>query len=114
MKLLTLLLLLFIPLYVSADTEEIDLDEEIPILPPVKRDFVPTPKMYVIDKSEIQIEYYSEDSVGGLTITDTKQKTVFAADYLDSNYCLPTLTEGEVYSIQLYIGNMTYSGIYIP
>ncbi|MDE5887035.1 MAG: hypothetical protein K2H46_05525 [Muribaculaceae bacterium] len=116
MKFLPLVMLLICPFMVFAETEEIDLDEEKerPANPPLKRSFAPQPKLFLIDRAEIQIDYPFSASEGSISIRDTQNSVVFQADYLSSSYSIPTLDNIQTYSITLYIDNHCYSGIILP
>ncbi|MDE6007921.1 MAG: hypothetical protein K2G90_01800 [Muribaculaceae bacterium] len=114
MKDFLLILLLAVPLWGFAETEEIDLEEEPIIIPPHERSFAPQPKLFLIDRAEIQIDYPFSASEGSISIRDTQNSVVFQADYLSSSYSIPTLDNIQTYSITLYIDNHCYSGIILP
>ena len=109
------LLLLTAPLSVFADTEEIDLDEDLPILfPPDKRSFTPQPKLFLIDTAEIQIEMVNPAAHGSISIRDGQNTVVFQADYFCTTYTIPVLENTQTYTVSLYIGDRHYSGTIFP
>ncbi|MDE6753384.1 MAG: hypothetical protein K2J82_02100 [Muribaculaceae bacterium] len=114
MKKLKILLLLLLPFNMLADTEEVDMDEDKVILPPIKRSLAPKPKVFIIDKTEVRIEFVSDTAEGSLTICDENSNLIYQASYLSTYYDIPTLAEGEVYSIYLYVNNHRYTGTYLP
>ncbi|MDE6577677.1 MAG: hypothetical protein K2K58_05855 [Muribaculaceae bacterium] len=114
MKQYLLFLLAILPMVVYAETEEVDIEEDDMRSPPIKRSFAPKPKVFIIDKSEIRIELVSETTEGSLTICDENSNLIYQASYLSTYYDIPTLAEGEVYSIYLYVNNHRYTGTYLP
>lgn len=114
MKDFLLMLLLTVPLLGFAETEEIDLDEEPRIIPPHERSFAPQPKLFLIDRAEIKIEYLGSASEGSISIRDTQNSVVFQADYLSASYTIPVLDNIQTYSVTLYIDDRCFSGIILP
>lgn len=114
MKIFPFLMLLAFPLSMIAETEEVELDEEKPTNPPLKRSFTPQPKLFLIDRAEIQIEMVNPAAHGSISIRDGQNTVVFQADYFCTTYTIPVLENTQTYTVSLYIGDCHYSGTIFP
>ena len=93
------------PLLAYSNEDEIPLEEEYenPQTPPIKRSFVPVPKLFITDNIVFRIEGVANFTPTTLVICDSYGSLIYnATGYQDYNICSPLQT-GETYSISLYI-----------
>ena len=114
MKHILIYLILCLPFFVYAETDDVDLEEEITTQPPIRKSYAPRPKLMIEDREVIKIETQFEVLETRITVTDMYSKMVFEGQGILTFNLPQPLNIGEVYTIILYLNGRKYAGHYIP
>ena len=115
MRLFFLLCMFCSSLFVLAQTDEVDLEEEPEVFDPYKRSLVPLPRVTITDRVCVIIEPSTPYSSIHIVVEETSSSAIIL-DECGSIQCyfLEPLQIGKIYSISLYIEDHHYIATYKP
>lgn len=112
MKQLLIPLFLALPLGCFSQIDEVEMEEE-PTLEPPERSFIPRPKLYIKDMTEIHVEYMDKHDGFRIIIKGSNQDVIYNNIGSNIQFLSEPLEENSTYFISLYINNHVYSGTYV-